>query len=465
MNEINKENYQAWFLDYVEGSLSANGLKLLEDFLAVHPELRAELEEFEELTLPPDLKEGLDWKALKKPDLAKLHNDIHAREQLYIGAIEDQLNASDQDLLTQLLASTEYAREYADWQKTRLQASNESISHDDLYRFGLDRPVDEQNFEYYLIASAEGLLSERQKSYLARFAEANTDRQVALKHSQMLRLEAPAGVFFPDKEKLYRKEGSKALPLWWFRAAAVALLIGLGWVIWNGLGTDDGPDAKPLAEQTGKEPITTSSEADTTSVQSAPAEIDSEDDNEKKADRDETPALEDWEVREPEPVMLAEEEHTKAPTDRLDKSPAAEQDHILAKENPFGIDSLESVQPLLPEEGLAEVPRHDTSTQEPLMPLPAEGVDVAEISAPMAHNGKDEVFKTLPELAVKKLSEQFDISEDERDLVALAIARKLTEQAGEALNTEFKKQEDSEGNSLTYTLRIGSLKLSHSRSK
>lgn len=48
---INLTNYEAYFLDYHEGSLSLDLVKELMEFLSGHPELREEFESFEPITL------------------------------------------------------------------------------------------------------------------------------------------------------------------------------------------------------------------------------------------------------------------------------------------------------------------------------------------------------------------------------------------------------------------------------
>ncbi|HXB41711.1 MAG TPA: hypothetical protein VNZ49_14315 [Bacteroidia bacterium] len=53
--QINLHNYEVFFLDYKEGNLNAAQEKELFVFLEVHPELKAELDSFEELVLESEL--------------------------------------------------------------------------------------------------------------------------------------------------------------------------------------------------------------------------------------------------------------------------------------------------------------------------------------------------------------------------------------------------------------------------
>ncbi len=53
--KIDLHNYEAFFLDYKEGNLSAAQEKELFVFLEIHPELKAELDSFEEFVLEPEM--------------------------------------------------------------------------------------------------------------------------------------------------------------------------------------------------------------------------------------------------------------------------------------------------------------------------------------------------------------------------------------------------------------------------
>jgi hypothetical protein len=69
MEKINTDNYEAWFLDYHEGSLSAEEVAELMLFLEIHPGLKEEFEEFENVSL--DSTESLsvfsNKESLRKP--------------------------------------------------------------------------------------------------------------------------------------------------------------------------------------------------------------------------------------------------------------------------------------------------------------------------------------------------------------------------------------------------------------
>lgn len=53
--KININNYEEWMIDYIEGNLSQEQQKQFAEFLAFHPELKGELELFQQTKLQPEL--------------------------------------------------------------------------------------------------------------------------------------------------------------------------------------------------------------------------------------------------------------------------------------------------------------------------------------------------------------------------------------------------------------------------
>ena len=51
---INKENYEGYVLDYLEGNLDAKSKVAFESFLLIHPHIRREIEDFEMVSVLPD---------------------------------------------------------------------------------------------------------------------------------------------------------------------------------------------------------------------------------------------------------------------------------------------------------------------------------------------------------------------------------------------------------------------------
>ncbi|MBI1192663.1 MAG: hypothetical protein GC205_05755 [Bacteroidetes bacterium] len=53
--DINRENYESWFLDYIEGSLTAGQISQVHHFVSENPDLQKEFSEWKQTLLKPDL--------------------------------------------------------------------------------------------------------------------------------------------------------------------------------------------------------------------------------------------------------------------------------------------------------------------------------------------------------------------------------------------------------------------------
>ena len=83
--EINIHNYEAFFLDFIEGNLSASAVKKVKLFLAAHPELDAELAEFENIQLTPANIHFSEKNSLKK------NTETVVSDDEYIARLEGDL--------------------------------------------------------------------------------------------------------------------------------------------------------------------------------------------------------------------------------------------------------------------------------------------------------------------------------------------------------------------------------------
>lgn len=71
--KVTINNYEEWMIDYLEGNLSNVERKQLVEFLEFHPELKAELELFEQTKLQPDTTiVFVNKEALKKKESGRV---------------------------------------------------------------------------------------------------------------------------------------------------------------------------------------------------------------------------------------------------------------------------------------------------------------------------------------------------------------------------------------------------------
>ncbi|MCA1752146.1 MAG: hypothetical protein ABR572_06015 [Cryomorphaceae bacterium] len=465
MNEINIENYEAWLLDSLEGRLSADEQKALEAFLMAHPELDGALDGFEDVGLtPPD--EGLtDRDNLKK-------SDKDARDLLCFKAAEGELTPAEAEEFERLSAKPEFRDEYNQWKRAKLAPEETAFEKDDLYCLGLDRPVSDFNFEYYTIAFAEGQLDEAGEKALMEYIGDDPERRRALAIAEGLKLQPAAGIFFPGKENLHRKERRGGLLLV-LRAAAALLLLAAATFVYNTLLSPTGVNDLGIAE-TKKTTETTAPDekdaeaavlSDTTSVKAKPADEKStpeKGDGDDNAEPAEPESIPEYMVREPDEPLMAD-----------GTAPAQESTEKALKE----ADVPEADTPKDPQdEGPADTPERMPSieSETELAELAAEPeLMTPEIADPDLYirsesSGKvpaSENYLTLSELAKNTVAGRFDLDDSERDRMALAVAKRIADRAGEMLDAEVKKEVPDDGESLTYTVRIGNFKVSHSRQK
>lgn len=428
MERINLNNYEAFLLDYLEGNLDGATRSEMEVFLLAHPELAEDLEGLSELNLQPE-RAVFDASSLKAPVEEKLKSDPDLRDELYFKSIEGELSPQEGDVLSQLVRDEKYKNELRLWEMTKLSSDSQKMDRSRLYRLPLSLPIDRENVEYFLIARSEGLLSEVENTELEHFCEANQGFEKELILAESLRLKAPQGVFFPDKESLKKKE-RRGLILF-YRAAVVILILGLIGSL-SLLLREDKPQTPQLAR----------SQAEATdslkmNVEEKPAASpDSSESLQNKKDI----LLDDWEQMEPDPVELANEEEilpntSPQPTDREKVRDLKPMEVMLAD-----LDISPPRKDLLNTDRETELQRTAPQTSEP-------------------------EYLTIGELAEQRLARELELSEEERDQVALSIARRITERVGEALDTEIKKETNPDTEQLTYSLRIGKLKISRTRAK
>jgi hypothetical protein len=139
--EINLHNYEAVFLDYYEGNLSAEDVSELLLFLENHPELKGDFESFENIVLEDfnqvvfENKESLKKSVGDKPNIINISN----YDEYFIRAVENDLTAEEQVSLDKYLQQhPQYAVDYRLYQLTKLKAdttevfeNKESLKHKD----------------------------------------------------------------------------------------------------------------------------------------------------------------------------------------------------------------------------------------------------------------------------------------------------------------------------------------------
>lgn len=118
---IHIDNYESFYLDYLEGTLSAEERMAFEEFLAAHPELQVD-EALIFLDDAPETMDPLEKALLKKEEIQVVSPEN--LEYLAIGKMEQVLSAKEEALFDAYSAKHAEARELtAAYRETRLEAS------------------------------------------------------------------------------------------------------------------------------------------------------------------------------------------------------------------------------------------------------------------------------------------------------------------------------------------------------
>jgi hypothetical protein len=115
---INRDNYEVWFMDHLEGQLSAAENALLQKFLLENADLSIELENLTEITLQAPASTGFPNKALLKKASAPF-SELSAYDHQMVKALEEGLSVPEHIHLSSEAAQNVWAL----YQKTRLQAA------------------------------------------------------------------------------------------------------------------------------------------------------------------------------------------------------------------------------------------------------------------------------------------------------------------------------------------------------
>lgn len=107
MSEINRHNYEEFFLDYSEGTLTSLQRIALDDFLRKNPDLKVELEEMDGPVLTPDagkfdsdfLKEIPFRESFDDFCIARLEGDLSTSTQMAFDAFLDKNKKSERENL------------------------------------------------------------------------------------------------------------------------------------------------------------------------------------------------------------------------------------------------------------------------------------------------------------------------------------------------------------------------------
>src|SRR5688572_9355638 len=102
--KINRSNYEVFFLDYHEGRLGAHDVAELMVFLEAHPDLKAELEEFDVAMRVPGEELRFEHKDVLKRQPDGTVVNLENYEHYFVAFLEKDLSVEEETQLTFFLA-------------------------------------------------------------------------------------------------------------------------------------------------------------------------------------------------------------------------------------------------------------------------------------------------------------------------------------------------------------------------
>mgnify|MGYP000878744479 CR=1 FL=1 len=220
MGNIHLHNYEAYLIDYFDGTLSDEKVRELREFLVLHPELDIDLSEMDLPVLPAE------------HNLADFKNDLlksdEVQSERLIAAFEGQLNPQALEALhSELHNNPLLQKEWERIQKTRLHP--EPIGESGLEALLL-KTEDDLVLTNRLIAYFENQLGVEEQLALEAELKTNATLRKELDLLKATRLTADAAVTFENKESLMKE--AVVVSLFSFKslyrvAAAILLLFGL----------------------------------------------------------------------------------------------------------------------------------------------------------------------------------------------------------------------------------------------
>lgn len=431
---IDRNNYQAFILDYYEGNLSEEQAAILMSFLEKHPGLKEEFDEFEIIKLQ-EKSDNLKFNEkglLKKPEPEySLPVTAENFELFCIAELEGLLSDEEVAALDRFISqnpSFERTRKLynfalAEPDNKVTYKGKESLKKEPVMTVAYKQITDE-NYEEFFSAYIDDALPVRQTEQLEAFLKDNPERSKEFSQWKKTKLTPDLSVVFPNKTALKKHQVGVVRKVWYSISAAAVVLIIASLFFMTELKLDN--DLQYV---------------DTTTPTTKPAE-------ETVEPAKETPVIAEY---QPEEVMIRKTEPEVSKTIKQE-----------AIEEPFKVKPINtSLLAALP-------PRQITPTDEPSMLLAYQQSVQNEFPASqhVSTGSRDDDYTSITQLALAEfqnvsgldvIPERFSLGD-----VAGAGLAAISRLTGRPLTVQ--KERNEEGN-ITYFAIGDSFKISRSRAE
>lgn len=198
---INRNNCEAFFLDYYEGTLSDAQAGEMFAFLKANPDLREVFESFGGVSLDAEDASVPDFSFLKREPVADLHGQA---QQWMVDYVDGTITTEDNIALENYLNEhPEKRAELAAFEKTILRA-DASETFGDRSSLKKNVAITPENFEHYAVALIEGTISGEERSLLDAFVLVHPEFSEQLDAFRASVQQADESIAFDAKPSLKR---------------------------------------------------------------------------------------------------------------------------------------------------------------------------------------------------------------------------------------------------------------------
>jgi hypothetical protein len=234
--KINRDNYEAYFLDYHEGLLSPDMVQEVLDFVDQNPELKSVLDDFEAVSLLPD--QGIVFEnksALKKNQVFATSqvNELNYEEYL-IGEMEGLLNAKELAAIEEFISiNPQFEKDHKLYALTHLPAENDIVfeAKESLKKKAIPVGlINAETYEAFLARELEGDLNPDELRQLSEFMQYNPHLEQDRKLYRHTILQAETDVVKKKKKGLKQQSVIPMRRIVYYAlsaAAALALIFGV----------------------------------------------------------------------------------------------------------------------------------------------------------------------------------------------------------------------------------------------
>jgi hypothetical protein len=227
--KINRDNYEAYFLDYYEGQLDPEMVAELMLFVELNPDLKPFLDDFELIMLEPSAPVIFDQKSRIKKNVHPATETIHELncDEWFISEAEGLLSEEQISLIDNFVALN------PGFEKDRRLYKAVKLTTDDKLVFANKEQLKQEatasitagNYEVFLARELENDLSTSEKQMLSAFLATNPhlEKERSLYHYTVLPVDS--SVVYPAKSALKQKAIVPLRKIIYYSLSAAASLI------------------------------------------------------------------------------------------------------------------------------------------------------------------------------------------------------------------------------------------------